>query len=165
MKNRLLLAIIFCVSVITYSLTPLAVNAMWLGVSGEDDLDLLELQRADSSPHTPYHELNAGRYGFYTTSMQWVDMLDFSTSGFVVAPYTWDDLKWEPSSMDWTTEMGILAPVELPDLDIFYQALQGSSDLALSSTNLGSDDCSSLIASEIEAIINRRSADLTQFIA
>ncbi len=58
-----------------------------------DDEDIF-LLRVDSDPDAPNHEIDQGVYGYYTTSQQWVCVLDFNTTYIIQPPFTWSIVYW-----------------------------------------------------------------------
>jgi hypothetical protein len=64
-----------------------------------DVLDECMLERVDSDPDAPLHEIDEGVYGFYYDTA-WYTVIDFNTTQIIVAPFTWDDVQWVPGSMD-----------------------------------------------------------------
>lgn len=82
-----------------FLLTMLAINAESMWVYDDHGEDIV-LNRVDSDEDSPYHEIDEGKYGYYTTSQEWVTVLDFSLTPEIQSPYTWSDVWWTPGSMD-----------------------------------------------------------------
>ena len=64
-------------------------------IMGDDD----ELMRVDNDTDAPFHEIDEGVYGYYDGST-FITVIDFNTSQFIVAPFTWDMVEWVPGPMD-----------------------------------------------------------------
>jgi len=83
---------------------PSDAGSMWFMDDGEQvimgDYDELMLSRIDPDTDAPLHEFNEGVYGFWDINSVWIMVIDFNTSQGIVAPFTWEDVKWIPGSMD-----------------------------------------------------------------
>jgi hypothetical protein len=76
-----------------------AVHARSEWLLTEDEL-IVVLTRVDPNPVTPHHEIDHGRYGYYTQTMLFVPVLDFSTTNDILPPFTWHDVEWIPGPLD-----------------------------------------------------------------
>ncbi len=104
--------------VITF-LLPQVVFGGWLYERGYEDIDtdLEELDRIDNGAHSPFHELDAGVYGYWRTTSEFDIVLDFGTANVVVSPYTWSDVIWVPGPMDYIPPIGSINMDWLSDFD------------------------------------------------
>ncbi len=128
MKSRTLLIVLSFSLLFAFAL-PRSASAIWILDGGIEDT---ELDRVDSAPHSPYHEVDAGRYGFWNEVSEFVVVLDFDLGG-PQSPYSWTEIYWEPGTMDWdaqssTVEFDNLCFLSEPDFGLQLISSSGSQD-------------------------------------
>lgn len=90
------LAILFVLVLIF--IIPSDARSGWLLDDGEEDIILCRVDTND--PDAPLHETDQGKYGYWTDSETFVLVINFNSKAGVLSPFTWDDIKWVPGTMD-----------------------------------------------------------------
>lgn len=100
--NRSLVSVLF-LSIALFIFIPNSdAFGFWVLDEGKEEInDEMILYRVDSHPHSPYHEIDAGKYGYYSQTGAFICVLDFYTTNVIQSPFTWDDVNWVPGSLDW----------------------------------------------------------------
>lgn len=156
MKTNALFAATICAAFLAIVCVPRDAGAFWIGTNGDE---LIELDRVDNGTHAPLHEKTVGHYGFWRSSSEWVDVLDFSLTNPLIYPWTWSTVTWEPDPLrDWPGGYTFLPPSQLPVRDLLAQALEGRSPASRHSIApmFGSQLPDLLAFGHSEAIVVRR---------
>jgi len=151
MKRTTIATITLIVLLQLIGITSDAIGSYWV----TDGSDIIELERNDHLLHSPWHEVGQGSYGYWVTTSQWQQVLDFSQTNPLISPFTWTNVSWIPSSMDWNGGVYLILPetIEHPDVTPYELAPSSVECLmaSLDSSPIVRNQCSPCFVASLEA--------------